>query len=239
MQLSKIILATALLLSTAGGAYAQTQLPEEVRAAMKGIPIDSVSFDEKLNLFEVLSGGNVFYMTKDYKYLVLGNIIDIQQQRNLTAEKMAGLKKPIDFASLDKKDAIKISDGSKAIAVFSDPDCPYCQKLHSELKKLKDVAIYVYLFPLESIHPNSKKKAVSAWCSDDKTTAADIIFSGKAIKESECSNPVDRNIRKAQEYKINGTPAILFESGEMVNGYIPADKINEKLYARTSNANAK
>lgn len=232
-----LILAVVALLTPffTGGAGAQTSaapyLPAEIREAMKGLPIDAVRFDDRFNLFEVLSNGNVFYMTKDYKYLVLGNIIDIQKQVNLTAERMASLKR-VDFSSLDKTDAIKISNGSRALAVFSDPDCPYCQKLHTELRKLKDVAVYVYLYPLESLHPTAKKKSISAWCSSDKVAAADTIFSGKAIKGIDCANPIDRNIQKAVGLKINGTPAILFESGEIVNGYITADKISEKLEAR-------
>lgn len=190
--------------------------------------IDSIRFADDLGLYEMVVDKNIFYLTANQKYLIAGDVVDIATLTNVTAKKREGMNK-IDFGLLPLQDAVKLSDGKRAIAVFSDPDCPFCRELHEELKRLKDTAVYVFLYPLDAIHPDAKKKSVSVWCSADKVAALDAVMASGNIQEASCENPVDRNIKLAVKHKINGTPAIIFDSGKVVNGFISVERINSVL----------
>lgn len=77
------------------------------------------------------------------------------------------------FSSLPISQAIKTvrGNGSRHVAVFSDPDCPYCRKLESEtLSKLDNVTIYTFLFPLEQ-HADANRKAALIWCAPNQSRA--------------------------------------------------------------------
>jgi len=204
--------------------------PADIKRVLPDITVDSLKWDENLGLYEVFANGEIFYMSRDLRHILIGNIIDLQSRKNLTAERLGSLRR-VDFSALNKNDAIKISTGSRAIAVFTDPECPFCKRLHSELKKLKDVSIYVFLYPLEAIHHDARKKSISIWCSKDRAKALDEHFSGKPARLSskECSNPVERNIQFCRKHNINGTPAIIFGDGRLVSGYMDAEKLNSLI----------
>lgn len=193
-----------------------------------GVRIDSLNFEQETGLYEIVAQGQVLYLTPNMRFLIIGNVIDLSNLRNVTAERVRALRK-IDFSSLPIQDAVKISGGKRAIAVFSDPECSYCRKLHAELKKLKDVAVYVYLFPL-GIYPESRKRAEEIWCSKDRAKALDDHFEGrKSQGVKECETPIERNLSLAQKHFINGTPTIIFEDNEVINGYMDAGKIQAIL----------
>jgi thiol:disulfide interchange protein DsbC len=204
--------------------------PADIKRILPDAKVDSFRYDEDLGLYEVFANGQLFYMSRDLRYAIVGNIIELQSRKNLTAERLGSLRR-IDFSALNKDDAIKISTGSRAIAVFTDPECPFCKRLHNELKKLKDVSVYVFLYPLEAIHHDARKKSISIWCSKDRAKALDEHFSGKPARLSseECSNPVDRNIQFARKHNINGTPAIILDSGRLISGYMDAERIDSLI----------
>ena len=133
----------------------------------------------------------------------------------------------VDFSSLPRSDAIKISEGRRAIAIFTDPDCPYCKKLHAELGKLKDVAVYIFLFPISD---EGRRKSIQIWCSEDRVKALDSAFNGGKLRASLCEgHPIDRNVSLGQRLFITGTPTIITDRGEFINGYVKADVIEKAL----------
>ena len=188
------------------------------------VRIDSVSFNEAIGLFEIVTNGRVIYATKDGKYMILGNVIEVQTLKNLTTERMASLR-TVDFSSLKLDDAIKISDGKRAIAVFEDPDCQYCKNLNVELKKLKDVSIYIFLYPF-----GSPEKSESIWCSPDRVSALEKGFSGATInKTQKCETPIDRIKDFALKHEFTGIPTVIFDNNKSFPGFMAADMIMNLL----------
>jgi thiol:disulfide interchange protein DsbC len=141
-----------------------------------------------------------------------------------------GKPQKTDFSKLPLKDAVVLGakGAKKKVAVFTDPDCPYCQKLHEEMKqvisKRKDIAFYLILYPLP-MHKDAYKKSQAVLC-ERSPDLLDDAFSGKALPEPKCTNEqVEKNIALGKELNINGTPTMVREDGTMLSAYLPADKL--------------
>jgi thiol:disulfide interchange protein DsbC len=120
-------------------------------------------------------------------------------------------------------------NAKKKVVVFTDPDCPYCRKLHEEMKqvlaKRKDVAFYIFLFPLE-MHKDAYKKVQAILC-EKSLTLLDDAFAGKPLPEPKCSNePVEKNKALAKSLKFSGTPTLVREDGMVLSGTRPADVLS-------------
>ncbi|GLW61538.1 protein disulfide-isomerase [Hydrogenophilus thermoluteolus] len=183
-------------------------------------------------LYEVVMGRNIAYTDETGRYVLFGHIFDMQAQKDLTAERLEEINK-IDVASLPLEDAIKIvkGDGSRKLYVFSDPDCPFCQRLEREtLPKIDNVTIYTFLFPLEGLHPDAKRKAEAIWCAKDRAKAWEAFMrEGKMPEEAKCDNPIERNIQLGERLGFNGTPTILLEDGKVIPGFLPAEQLEQRM----------
>jgi thiol:disulfide interchange protein DsbC len=115
-------------------------------------------------VFEVAMGANLAYVDATGRYFLFGHLHDMRQQRDLTAERKDAMAR-IDFGSLPLADALTEvrGKGTRRLAIFSDPDCPYCRRLEAELRGLNDITIHTFLMPLASLHPAARGKAMSVW----------------------------------------------------------------------------
>jgi thiol:disulfide interchange protein DsbC len=193
--------------------------------------IERVQPSEIPALFEVTMGKNSAYTDSTGRYFVFGHLYDMKTQRDLTAERPEKQQR-IDFAQLPLPDAIKTvhGKGERVLAVFSDPDCPYCKRLEAELDKLNNVTLYIFPYPLESLHPAAVDKAVAVWCALDRARAwADLMKTGKMPATRKCENPIERNIQLAQRLGIQGTPTLLSADGRMLPGAAPSERIEQWL----------
>lgn len=179
-------------------------------------------------LYQVTAPPMVFYMSKDARYVINGDIVDLEKKINLSTEERAVAKK----AALDQ-----FSEGSMivfapkevkhTITVFTDIDCGYCRKLHSEMAEYNKLGIKVrYMaYPRAGLGSDSYKKAVSVWCAKDRNKAMTDAKLGSKIEEKTCDNPVAKQFELGQELGVNGTPALVLENGQIYPGYAPADKL--------------
>jgi thiol:disulfide interchange protein DsbC len=189
--------------------------------------IERVQTSEIPALIEVTMGKNTAYTDATGRYFVF----DMKTQRDLTAERMEKQQR-IDFGQLPLGDAIKTvrGKGERVLAVFSDPDCPYCKRLEAELDKLSNVTIYTFPYPLEGLHPEAVDKAIAVWCAPDRAHAwSDLLRSGKAPASRKCENPIQRNIQLAQRLGIQGTPTMVSADGRTLPGAAPGDRIEQWL----------
>lgn len=189
--------------------------------------IDRVAPSEVVGLYEVVMGKNVAYVDAAGRYFLFGHLYDMRAQRDLTAERKDALAR-IDFATLPLKDAIKTvrGTGRRVVAVFSDPDCPFCKALERELAALTDTTIYTFLFPLDALHPEARTRAVAIWCAQDPAVAwKSLMLDGAAPAPRDCANPVERNVTLGISLGVTGTPTLIAGDGRLKAGSASAQDI--------------
>lgn len=199
--------------------YPSTQISDVRKTGIDGI-------------YEVAMGKNIGYTNSEGRYFLFGHIFDMKTQQDLTAQRLDELN-VVNFSELPLEDAIKTvrGKGERVLAIFSDPDCPYCKKLEQELPKLSNVTIYTFLMPLDGLHPEASKKAKGIWCSIDKSAAwRDYMLHDKApVTDKHCDSPIERNVQLGQKFNINGTPTLIAADGRVLPGMAAADQIEKWL----------
>lgn len=213
---------------------------KEVRQAVQALApeakVVSVSKTPLPDLYEVVVDGPrgiaLVYASGKGDYVLVGELLDVKKRRNLTGERMERLN-AVDFDSLPLGQAIKMvqGNGKRRMAVFSDPDCPYCRKLEPELAKLNDVTIYIFPYPLP-MHPDAGRKSKLVWCSKDRLQAWKDMMLRNRLPEggrSDCDHPVDKNLALGERLRIDGTPALILGDGRRLTGYASAERIEQML----------
>lgn len=229
----RLILAFLLSFSAVQASANDADVRRAFEARFPGSKVVNISKTPLPGIYEVVADGNqIAYIDEKAEFLVMGEIVDLKNKRNLTREKIDELTR-VPFDSLPLQNALKTvkGDGKRVMAVFSDVDCPFCRKLEPELTKLDNVTIYTFLYPIASLHPDAGNKSKQIWCSKDRLkTWEDVMLRGKQPgKVSDCKNPIDDNIALGQRLGVTGTPTLIFANGRRVPGYIPADRIESFL----------
>jgi len=232
------VLSCALLLLAGVARADEASIRAEFAKKYPQANLESITKTPYLGLYEMLVDGELVYTDADFTYLILGNIIETKtrtnvtdvRQREIEDKKLKGLAFP--FEQLPFELAIKKvkGDGSRKVAVFSDPDCPFCRKLEKDIEKITNVTIYTFLFPIEQLHPKAPEMSRAIWCAPDRVKAWDeYMLKGVVPKSPKCDNPVEKIVAYGQSKKINGTPTIFFTDGKRVPGAIPAERFEELL----------
>ena len=158
----------------------------------------------------------IVYIDKNSRFIILGNILDRQIKRNLTVDRLKDFQKA-DPSSLPLENAIPMGEGKRKLYVFTDPQCHFCFQLHEELKQIKDLQVFFFLYPL---NPSSYEKAKSIWCSQDKVKALEETYQGKTLGSPSCdASPIDKNKELGKRLFIHSTPTLIFQNGKMMEGY--------------------
>lgn len=197
-------------------------VPETAPDSIKPTPIK--------DLYEVVYGAQVMYVSAEGRYLLRGNLIDLDQRQDLTEQTRSRARREA-LSKVDESEMIVFSPTSKkprhTITVFTDVDCPYCRKLHSEIDEYTNAGIKVryLMFPRMGKNSPSYYKAVNVWCAKDRNEALTEAKQGKELPKRTCKNPVQSQMELGQLIGVNGTPATVLENGEMVPGYRPAKEM--------------
>jgi thiol:disulfide interchange protein DsbC len=239
-----IALMGATLLAAAAAVFAQSPdaTPEQrlltlLRALYPATTFTRVQSTPVPGLYEVALGNNIAYAAEDGRYFVFGHLFDLQAQRDLTvANAPASAVAParVDFAALPLADAIKTvrGDGRRVLAVFSDPDCPYCQQLEAHLAALDDATVYTFLLPIAALHPQATRKAIAVWCAADRSRAwRAVVLERKTPSSKTCAHPIERNLALAAKLEVRGTPTLIAADGRMAAGLMPAAELSAWLDA--------
>lgn len=220
---------------------------ETVKASFKKhmpeVTIDSVKPSEVSGLQEVISGGNIFYSSNDGKYVIQGYLIDLAARKNITDEKLAAMRLEAAKVGVDKLKNLgednmiifKPKETKHTVTVFTDIDCGYCRKLHSEMDSYlaEGITVQYLFFPRAGKGSESYDKAISVWCATDRNKALTAAKAGEKLDKKTCKNPVDDHIALAEIFGIQGTPLIVTEQGNILPGYLPAKKLAEELVKET------
>ncbi len=233
--MQKLLLSATIALLAATNVHADEKtIRESLTKSMPTIQIDSVQPSVIKGIFEVMVGGNMVYATDDGKYLLQGRLIDTQTRTDLTEEKLGGARKSaLEKLGQDKMIVFKPKIHTYTVSVFTDIDCGYCRKLHSELDSYLAEGIQIqYLFyPRAGKGSESYNKAVSVWCAKDRNAALTASKKDQKIEAKTCANPVDEHMALAAEFDVKGTPMLVTEKGTIYPGYLPAKQLVEILAA--------
>ena len=181
---------------------------------------------------DVAKDGKSYPLYLDYslKYLLNGQFIRLADMANLTGLRYQELNR-VDVSSIPLKDAIVVGSRSakKKVIVLTDPTCPYCVKLHAEIKKAAgkdaDAAFYVMPYPRNAKDRATYRKCLAVVC-EKSEKLLDDAYAGKELPPPSCkSDAVDETIRLAERLKIEGTPTMILPDGRMISGYMEADAL--------------
>ena len=224
----------ALILLLVSACYAQTDIATVKKAIAEKFPEAGSNIEVTKTTFgwyEVYAGGRLFYTDEDVNYFFLGNIVEAKSMSNITAQRLQKLS-AIKFESLPLDFAIKTvrGNGKRKVAVFSDPDCPYCKRLEKDIANVTDVTIYTFLYPIPSLHPDAARKSKAIWCAPNRQKAwDDYMLRGVLAADKSCDSPIDEIQAVGQKYKMNGTPTLVFADGRVVPGAISTSDMETYL----------
>ncbi|MDD5411573.1 MAG: DsbC family protein [Methylobacter sp.] len=210
----------------------ENAIRQALAKSMPAVKVESVKPSQIKGLYEVVVGADIFYASEDGKYLIQGRLIDIESRTDLTEEKLsAARKQAIDKLGQDKMIVFKPKKSKYTVTVFTDIDCGYCRKLHSELDQYmaEGITIQYLFFPRAGKGSESYDKAVSVWCADDRKAALTAAKKGEALAAKTCNNPVDEHMQLGAAFDVKGTPMIVTEKGSIYPGYLPAKQLAEAL----------
>jgi len=201
--------------------------------------VESIVKTPYSGLYEVYMNGQIIYTDDKLNFLIAeGRLVDTKTKRDITSERMEELTK-IDFSTLPLEQAIKVvkGNGSRKLAVFSDPDCPFCKRLEQkELVNITDVTIYTFLLPLEQLHPDAANKSKAIWCAPDRAKAwQDWAINNQLAKnDAACDQPLAKVADLAKKIGVTSTPTIFFADGRRMLGAYPAKEIEKGMSAGPS-----
>lgn len=210
----------------------EASIKKALEQRFPGAKVQSVVKTPYSQLYEVFMEGQLFYTDAKVRYLVIGKIIDAETRVNLTERRSEELMR-VSFASLPLENAFKVvkGDGSRKIAVFSDPDCPFCKQYEEELARLDNVTIYTFIFPIEGLHAGATEKSKAIWCAPDRVEAWNQWMRKGVLPKNagNCENPIAKNVQLGGRLGINGTPTTIFSDGKRIPGRIPTPQIEQRM----------
>lgn len=181
-------------------------------------------------IYEVNIGTQLVYADATGRYILNGELLDTRTGTNLTEERLAEVNR-INWADLPLSRAIKWTkgDGSRQMAVFSDPNCGYCKRIEQTFQQMDNITVYTFLYPVLS--PDSETKARQVWCAADRTKAwRDWMLSkGTLTGAGNCKTPLEENLAFGHSLNITGTPAVFFTDGSRIPGAADAATLERKL----------
>jgi thiol:disulfide interchange protein DsbC len=183
--------------------------------------------------YTIQRGSIIAYISGDGRYLLQGDLIDLDNQLNLSeATRTDARRKLMATVTDDEVIAFTPSEVKYSVAVFTDVDCTYCRRLHSQIEEYMahGIEIRYLLYPRNGPASPSWNTAEEVWCASDRANALTLAKLDKDFKTSNCdSTIVQDHYVIGRDVGLNGTPAIVFDDGTLVAGYLPPDELAARL----------
>lgn len=199
-----------------------------IAARFPEIRPEQVTLSPVSGLYEVRVGSKIAYVTADGRYLVQGEIIDLNTDQNLTETRRETMRRDV-LAGVSESGMVVFSPPNfqNTITVFTDIDCGYCRKLHRQISdyNARGIRVRYMFFPRTGPGTESWTKAEQVACASDQRKALTRAKLGEVLKEKPCAaNAVAQHFNVGRDFGIQGTPAIVLDSGELIGGYLdPAE----------------
>ncbi|MDX1481312.1 MAG: DsbC family protein [Woeseiaceae bacterium] len=185
--------------------------------------------------YTIRKGAIVAYVSADGRYLLQGDLIDLDEQVNLSEESRNEARREM-MASYPADDMIIFSpqDKKHSVAVFTDIDCTFCRRLHNQIDDYlaRGIEVRYLLYPRNGPTSPSWAKAEQVWCADDRNEALTLAKRDQEFESHSC-NPavVGTHYAMGRDVGLTGTPALVLEDGTLVSGYLPPEQLEQALSA--------
>jgi thiol:disulfide interchange protein DsbC len=178
-------------------------------------------------------GAEIAYVTADGQYAITGDLYDLRANNDLTETRRREVRARL-ISAVPESDMVVFGpkDPKYTVTVFTDVDCAYCRKLHSQIADYNRLGIRVryLMYPRTGPNTSSWTKAEQVWCSTDRNDALTRAKLGQDLTAKPCNNnPVARSYALGQDFALDGTPAIVLADGEMIPGYAPPDVLLKQI----------
>jgi len=224
--------------AAAGAPSAQDPRAALAKKIPGGAKADELRASPIQGVYEFARGTEIAYVSEDGKYAIAGDLYELGTDRNLTENTRRGERLKL-LATVPESQMVVFSpkDPKYTVSVFTDVDCAYCRKLHSQMAEYNRLGIKVrYLFyPRSGPDTESWTKAEEVWCSANRGEALTRAKRGEEISAPKtCANsPIAREYELGQDIGLRGTPAIVLENGEMLPGYVPPQQLAAHLKGKS------
>jgi thiol:disulfide interchange protein DsbC len=206
----------------------------EIAAKIPGTKPDELRETPIPGVYQLTRGTDIAYVSSDGRYAIAGDLYDVESNDNLT-EKSRRAERVKLMNSIPESEMVVFSpkDPKYTVTVFTDVDCGYCRKLHSQIAEYNRLGIKVryMFFPRSGPNTESWETANQVWCASDRREAMTKAKRGEALKPvKNCVNtPVARQYELGKDVGVRGTPAIVLANGEMLPGYLPPNMLAQHL----------
>jgi thiol:disulfide interchange protein DsbC len=214
-----------------------TAVPPDVRARvvskLQGASPADVAMSPIPGLYEVTMGGLIAYVSADGKYLLSGNVYDLDSQVNLTATRRnAARAKALAAASESNMIVFGPANAKMTVTVFTDIDCGYCRKFHSQIADVNKAGVRVryMMYPRTGPDTESWSKAEQVWCATDRREALTRAKRGEALKGKACGDAaIKSQYELGSDLGVEGTPAVFTQNGDYIGGFLTAPELVQAI----------
>jgi thiol:disulfide interchange protein DsbC len=195
--------------------------PEHVRSS----PVDG--------WYTIRKGAIIAYISADGRYLLQGDLIDLDEEVNLSEQDRNEARLEM-LAAIPEKDMIVFSPEVVrfSVTVFTDIDCTYCRRFHSQIDEYlaQGIKVRYLLYPRNGPATESWGKAEKVWCADDRSEALTLAKLDRKFETQSCdTSAVQKHYATGQDVGLRGTPAIVLQDGTLVSGYLPPLELTQAL----------
>lgn len=183
--------------------------------------------------YVVQKGSVVAYVSEDGRYLLQGDLIDLNEQVNLSEQSRVSARREL-MSSLNDDQGILFSpeEVKYRVTVFTDVDCTYCRRLHSQIDDYlaRGIEIRYMLYPRNGPASPAWKTSEDVWCATDRQSALTAAKLDRGFESHRCNaTSITESYVLGQDVGLTGTPAIVFDDGTLVSGYLPPDALIARL----------
>lgn len=222
--------------ASAGGKQAASK-EKMVREALKAlnpeIEVDRIGPAPMPGFQEAIVGGQVLYFSDDGRYMLQGSLYDMHEKKDLSQVGLSQLRREA-LEKVPVTDRIvfaPVGVPKHTVSVFTDIECGFCRKLHSEIAEYNKlgIAIQYLAFPRAGLGTPDALAMESVWCSVDRRKALTDAKNGRQVPPKRCTNPVTEQYKLGQRIGLQGTPMIINNEGVAMPGYLPPEQLLEAL----------
>jgi thiol:disulfide interchange protein DsbC len=206
---------------------------DKVSGIFKEIEPEHVRKSPVEGWYTIRKGAIIAYISSDGRHLLQGDLIDLDAEVNLSElDRNEARLDLLGAISTDDMIVFRPETVKYTVTVFTDIDCTYCRRFHSQIEDYlaQGIEVRYLLYPRNGPAAESWAKAEQVWCADDRNEALTLAKLGRQVETRSCdASIVHKHYAAGQDVGLRGTPAIVLQDGTLVSGYLPPMELTQAL----------